>query len=152
MLQSQGSSALKRESSSSSSIYISVRFTPMASVSSIVGAQCGDGNFTILLLSSFPKFARSSERAMLRDSSCITLVAPIVLSNDMEQALGSPLALFMVLKASVQTLMVPEVEGLDELEKCILMFKSQSVHANCGCLDDLRETHNCADVPDLPAC
>ncbi|EJC97385.1 uncharacterized protein FOMMEDRAFT_163639 [Fomitiporia mediterranea MF3/22] len=111
----------------------------------------------------FPSLQDHWKETMLHDSSCLTLVALIILSNDMEQALGSSatvslpilrffLALFMVLKASVQTLMDPEVEGLDELEKCILMFKSQSVHANCGCLDDLRETHNCADVPDLPAC
>ncbi|EJD05163.1 uncharacterized protein FOMMEDRAFT_154368 [Fomitiporia mediterranea MF3/22] len=74
-----------------------MKSTPLADVSSIVDAQCGDGNLAVLLLSYFPKFARSSERTMLRDSSCLTLVAPIALLSDMERALDGLILRFFVI-------------------------------------------------------
>ncbi|EJC97399.1 uncharacterized protein FOMMEDRAFT_163590 [Fomitiporia mediterranea MF3/22] len=73
-----------------------MKSTLLADVSSIVDAQCRGGNLAILLLSYFPKFARSLKRTMLRDSSCLPLVAPIALLSDMERALDGLILRFFV--------------------------------------------------------
>ncbi|EJC99504.1 uncharacterized protein FOMMEDRAFT_160571 [Fomitiporia mediterranea MF3/22] len=73
-----------------------MKSTLPADVSSIVDAQCRGGNLAILLLSYFPKFARSLKRTMLRDSSCLPLVEPIALLSNMERALDGLILRFFV--------------------------------------------------------
>ncbi|EJC97524.1 uncharacterized protein FOMMEDRAFT_162983 [Fomitiporia mediterranea MF3/22] len=76
MLQAHGSSESKRPLHPPF-FRVSVKSTPLADVSSIVDA-------------------RSSKRTMLRDSSCLTLVAPIALLSDMERALDGLILRFFV--------------------------------------------------------